>query len=71
MFFGKGGMFGVVTSAHEVKLVLPGEFDGSEQMEYRYGVDLWWKHNPDRVESDSLPESILELRTDLPNKVKS
>ena len=63
MFFGKGGMLGVITSAHGVKLVLPGEFGGSEQMEYRYEVDLWWNHDPDRLESDSLPESILEPRT--------
>jgi hypothetical protein len=58
-FLGQAGMIGVVTAASDAPM---GFTDG--KMERHYTMDLWWPHDPDRVESISFPESQIELRSD-------
>ena len=52
-------MIGLVTSAPGVNMAILGD-----ELEFHYTVDLWWPHDPDRVESESFPESYLELRSE-------
>ena len=57
-FLGQAGMVGIVTSANSgIKMATLGE-----DLEYQYTMDLWWSQDPDRVVSESFPESYLELR---------
>ena len=56
-FLGQGGMLGVVTGAPAAPM---GPIGGD--LEYHYTMDLWWPHEPDRVQSESFPESQIELR---------
>jgi hypothetical protein len=58
-FLGQSGMIGLVTSAPGVNMAILGD-----ELEFHYTVDLWWPHDPNRVESESFPESYLELRSE-------
>ena len=58
-FLGQSVMISLVTSAPGVNMAILGD-----ELEFQYTMDLWWPHDPDRVESESFPESYLELRSE-------
>ena len=60
--YGNSGMHGVVSDTDPLKMTVDDIWSAPPITEYRYNFDLWWDFSPNRVEQESLPESLIGIR---------